>query len=210
MRQRAPAPAVPRTPPLPPRSAANGSGRSPARSARVGTPRASDLFKVVNRRLALLVVFFPLVATAVESADLLNQFVPLILLSGEHQSSAFTAEQLQALAYMPMVLQEIGYEVSSVFFGFYGLTIGYLVFRSAFHPGGIGVLLAFGASCYLTYSFAALLSPGFAAHLVPYIQLPSLAGGGSFCLWLLIVGLNVQRWKEWASTAEMPGPRTLA
>jgi len=38
-----------------------------------------DLFKVVNRRLALLVVFFTLVGTAVEAANLLNQFVPLVL-----------------------------------------------------------------------------------------------------------------------------------
>src|SRR2546428_1891296 len=34
-----------------------------------------DLFRVVSRRLALLVVFFTLVATAVEVAGLLNQFV---------------------------------------------------------------------------------------------------------------------------------------
>src|ERR1700674_366547 len=59
-----------------------------------------DLFKVVNRRLALLVVFFTLVGTAIESANLVNQFVPLILLDGGHSPSAFTAEQLQALAYM--------------------------------------------------------------------------------------------------------------
>ena len=160
-----------------------------------------DLFKVVNRRLALLVVFFTLVGTAVESANLINQFVPLILLGSGHYSSAFTAEQLQALAYMPIDLQGIGYDINSVFFGFYGLTIGYLVFRSTFLPRVIGVLLALGASSYLTYSFAHLLSPGFAAHLVPYIQLPSLIGEGSFCLWLLIAGLNVQRWKERASAA---------
>ncbi|TMF16638.1 MAG: DUF4386 family protein, partial [Chloroflexi bacterium] len=64
-------------------------------------------------------------------------------------------------------------------------------FRSTFLPRVIGVLLAIGALCYLTYSFASFISPGFAAHLVPYIQLPSLVGEGSFCLWLLIVGVNV-------------------
>src|SRR3982074_1074503 len=57
------------------------------------------LFKVVNRRLALLVVFFTLVGTAIESANLLNQFAPLILLNGAQYSSALTTEQLQALAY---------------------------------------------------------------------------------------------------------------
>jgi hypothetical protein len=160
-----------------------------------------DLFKVVNRRLALLVVFFTLVGTAVETANLLNQFIPLVLLDGGPYSSAFTAGQLQAQAYMPTALQGIGYDVNSVFFAFYGITIGYLVFRSTFLPRVIGVLLAFGALCYLAYGVADILSPAFAAHLVPYIQLPSLAGEGSFCLWLLIVGLNVQRWKQFASTA---------
>jgi hypothetical protein len=89
-----------------------------------------------------------------------------------------------------------------VFFGLYGLTIGYLAFRSTFLPRVIGVLLAIGALCYLTYSFASFISPGFAAHLVPYIQLPSLVGEGSFCLWLLIVGVNVQRWNVQAAAAE--------
>lgn len=157
-----------------------------------------DLFKVVNRRLALLVVFFTLVGTAVESANLLNQFTPLVLLAGGHYTSAFTAEQLQAMAYTPIDLLGIGYDVNSVFFGFYGLTIGYLVFRSTFFPRILGVLLAIGAASYLTYSFAALVSPEFAAHLVPYIQLPSLIGEGSFCLWLLVRGLNVSRWEKQA------------
>src|SRR5215831_9249091 len=36
-----------------------------------------ELFKVVNRRLALLVVFFSLVGSAIEGANILNQFAPL-------------------------------------------------------------------------------------------------------------------------------------
>jgi hypothetical protein len=160
-----------------------------------------DLFKVVNRRLALLVVFFTLVGTAVESANLLNQFVPLVLLDGGPYSSAVTAQQLQAQAYLPTALQGIGYDVNSVFFAFYGITLGYLVFRSTFLPRVIGVLLAVGALCYMAYGLADIISPAFAAHLVPYIQLPSLAGEGSFCIWMLIVGVNVERWKLFASAA---------
>src|SRR6266446_10753086 len=59
-----------------------------------------DLFKVVNRRLALLVVFFTLVATAVEAAGLLNQFVPLVLLGSGPYASLLPPSQAQALAYM--------------------------------------------------------------------------------------------------------------
>ena len=50
------------------------------------------------------------------------------------------------------------------------------------------------------YSFAIFLATGFAAHLVPYIQLPSLVGEGSLMLWLL-VGVNAERWEMQASKA---------
>ena len=160
-----------------------------------------DLFKVVNRRLALLVVFFTLVGTAVESANLLNQFTPLVALRDGSYASAFAAQQLQAQAYLPMALMGNGYDVDSVFFAIYGIAIGYLVFKSTFLPRIIGVLLVIGASCYMAYGLADIISPAFAAHLVPYIQLPSLLGEGSFCLWLLIVGLNVERWTQHATAA---------
>jgi hypothetical protein len=159
-----------------------------------------DLFKVVNRRFALVVVFGSLVGTSIESANMLNQYAPLVLLNGGGDSSALTPQQLQALSYTPAVLQTISYDFSSVFFGLYGLALGYLVFRSTFLPRVIGVLLAFGALCYLTFSFSDILSPAFAAHLVPYIQLPSLAGEGSFCVWLLVAGVNLPKWKQLAST----------
>jgi len=160
-----------------------------------------DLFKIVNRRLALLVAFFTLVATAVEAAGLLNQFVPLVLLGTGPYASLLPPSQAQALAYMSFDLAEIGYSITSVFFGLYGLCLGYLVFRSTFLPRVIGVLLAFGALSYLTYGVANLLAPGFALHLVPWIQLPSLLGEGSFTLWLLLVGLNAERWEQLASAA---------
>jgi len=81
------------------------------------------------------------------------------------------------------------------------LAAGYLVFRSTFVPRIIGVLLAIGAVAYLTYSFASFLAPAFSAHLVPYIQLPSLIGEASLSLSLLAVGVNVRRWREQASMA---------
>jgi hypothetical protein len=158
-----------------------------------------DLFKVVNRRVASLVVFIMLVATTIECASLVYQFAPLVFLEGGRSLSVLTAEQLQAQVSIPLKLQVIGQHISFVFWGFYGLSLGYLIFRSSFLPRVIGVLLAIGGLCYLTYSFADLIAPGLAAHLVPYIQLPSLVGELSLCLWLLLVGVNVQRWHAQAS-----------
>ena len=165
-----------------------------------------DLLKGVNKRLALMMVFYSIVGTAVESANLLHQFTPLVLLDGAQGLHALTADQMQALAYAPLRLQTFGYDVQQVIYAGYLLAAGYLVFRSTFLPRVIGVLLAIGAVSYLIYSFASFISPEFAAHLVPYIQLPSLVGEGSLCLVLLVIGVNVQRWKGQASGAAIATP----
>jgi Domain of unknown function (DUF4386) len=135
-----------------------------------------DLFKVVNRRLALLDACFILVGTAIEAAGLVNEFAPLTSVSTD--------------------LSAIDYDIHTVFFGCDAICIAYLIVRSRFVPRGIGVLMAIDGVAYLIYSFADVLAPGFAAHLVPWIQLPALIGEGSLCLWLLIVGVDTQRWTE--------------
>jgi len=70
------------------------------------------------------------------------------------------------------------------------------VYKRQFFPRLIGLFLVIDCVAYLFYSFADMLAPGFAAHLVPWLQLPILLGEGSLCLWLLIVGLNAPRWIE--------------
>jgi hypothetical protein len=158
-----------------------------------------DLFKVVNRRFAVLVVFFTLVGTAIEGANLLDQFAPLLLLGGTHYlMNVFSPEQVQALAYMPLDAQALRFNISEVFFVGYLLCAAYLIFRSSFLPRVLSVLLAIGGVCYLTYAFADFLAPEFAAHLVPAIQVPSGLAEISLALWLLMVGLNPQRWQEQA------------
>src|SRR5438105_15878527 len=168
-----------------------------------------ELFKVVNRRLVLLDAVFVLVATAIEAAGLLNQFTPLVLLGNESLASALPTAQLQALAYVPIGLSGIEYSIHTMFFGFDIICFAYLVLRSWFLPRAIAVLLAIDGVAYLIYSFADLLAPGFAAHLVPWIQLPALFGEGSLCLWLLVTGVDAVRWRERASTAARAWPTPM-
>ncbi len=158
-----------------------------------------NFFKLVNRSLALLEVFFALVTISIEIVNLLNHFAPLILLGNERYLNAFNAEQLQALGYMSLVLQSVGYNLSLAVFAFDCITAGYLIFRSTFFPRILGVLLALAGLCYLTNSFASFLSPAFAHQLFPYILVPSFIGELSVCLWLLVIGVNVPKWKEKAT-----------
>ncbi len=80
-----------------------------------------------------------------------------------------------------------------VFFGFYCLLIGYLIFRSTFLPRALGVLMAFGGLGWLTF-----LSPPLAKYLSPYNMAPGILGEGVLTVWLLVFGLNV-RWNEQAA-----------
>jgi hypothetical protein len=45
------------------------------------------------------------------------------------------------------------------------------------------------------------LSPPLANQLSPYIFAPGLLGEGALTLWLLVMGVNAERWKEQASAA---------
>jgi len=158
-----------------------------------------DLFKVVNRSAAVLVVFFSLLGTAVESVSLLGHFAPLILLGGGQHLAAFTTEQLQSLAYLSLQLFERGFAIALVFFGFYCVSFGYLIVKSTFFPRIIGVLLAIQGLCYLVNSFANFLAPEFAARFFSFLLVSGVAEV-SLCLWLVVFGVNEQRWREQTGT----------
>jgi len=79
--------------------------------------------------------------------------------------------------------------VMFVFVGLYCLLIGYLILRSSFLPRILGVLMALGGLGYLTF-----LSPSFVHHLFPYNLAPGAIAQLSLCLWLLVMGVNEERW----------------
>jgi hypothetical protein len=160
-----------------------------------------ELLKVVNRKLALLDVFFSLVATAIEAAGLLSQFTPVVLLGSSRYTSGLPPAQLHALAYLPGDLSTIDYAIFGVFYGFDFICVAYLVLKSTFLPRAIGVLLAIDALNYLAGGFATMLAPGFVAHLGPWTGLPTIIAEGLLCLWLLVAGVDAGRWQERASAA---------
>jgi len=97
------------------------------------------------------------------------------------------------------------YSISSlVFFGPYCLLLGYLIFRSTFLPRILGVLMAFAGVGWLIFMSpignrlsTGLMVLGFVAEL-------------SLCLWLLVMGVNVQRWNEQAGVARLRSDGTSA
>ena len=83
-----------------------------------------------------------------------------------------------------------------VLFGFYDLLIGYLIFRSTFLPRILGVLMALAGLGWLTFLYPRLqtICP---LHICR-ARLPRRKL--SLMLWLLVKGVNAQRWKEQAGS----------
>src|SRR5712692_5253910 len=157
-----------------------------------------ELLKPVNRSLSLLAAFVILVGCAIQALTSLLYLAPLLILQGGSSLSAFTPEQLQALALMFLKLNTYAFDVYLVFFGLWCVLIGYLIFRSTFLPRILGVLLAISGLGFVTY-----LYPPLAYRLfMPYIAAASALGEVSLELWLIVMGVNAQRWKEQVRAAE--------
>lgn len=160
------------------------------------------LLKPVSRSLSLLAAFFGLAGVAIGGMAWLSHLAPLVLLRGDPNLSAFTATQLQALALLALKLQLNVFSIGMVFFGVQCFVAGYLIARSTFFPRILGVLLAIGGLSYVISSLANFLAPPFGARLAPFIIPAALLGEGSLTLWLLVRGVNQQRWEEQASAAQ--------
>lgn len=158
------------------------------------------LFKVVNKNAALMLVFFDLTANAIEGVSLLAHFAPLLFLGNGNYLAAFRPEQLQSAAYLSLQLFEHGFAISLVSFGFSCLTMAYLIFTSRFLPRLIAALLVIEGLGYLLNSFALFLAPALQARIFPYFM-PTAIAEVALCLWLLIMGVDVRRWKEQAGAA---------
>ena len=88
------------------------------------------------------------------------------------------------------------------FFGGYCLLLGFLIFRSSFIPRVIGLLMAVAGVALLTGAITTLLSPGLAHSLSNVTAGFDGLGEISLTLWLLVFGVNVQRWQQRASASQ--------
>jgi hypothetical protein len=160
------------------------------------TVRFYGLFKPVNKTVSSLAAFFSLVGCAIQAFGSLFQVAPLVVLEGSPYLSVFRVDQLQAVALMFIQLNVQAAYIYLAFFGLFNLLIGYLIFKSTFLPRILGVLMALSGLGWLTF-----LSPPLANHLLTYIEVIGIIAEASLMLWLLVMGVKVERWKEQASAA---------
>ena len=155
-----------------------------------------QLFKYVSRSLALLAAFIGLVGCVITAIQSLFQLAPLVVLGNSQYLSVFNVKQLQALAQQLLDLNAQAGYIALVFFGVFQLLIGYLIFRLTFLPRILGALIALGGLGWLTF-----LSPPLATSLLTYLMVLGILAEVPLMLWLLVMGVNGERWNEQARAA---------
>jgi hypothetical protein len=160
------------------------------------------LFRPVNRSVSLCAVFVILVVCAIQAVTALLYLAPLLVLKAGSSLSALTREQLQAVAYMFLKLNGLAFDTELVFFGLWCVLTGYLIFKSSFLPRILGVLLAIDGLGWMTF-----MSPPLGHYLFPAIAVACGMAEVPLQLWLLIFGVNNERWKAQAEGIEPSNSR---
>lgn len=153
------------------------------------------VLRPVSFLLALFAASLRLVMVAVSSANLLNHMDALLWLNGTSGLEVLGSNEVQALAYHSLRSHAFGYHLALVFFGFYCVTLGALIVRSEVLPKLLGYLLIMAGVCYLTNSFGSILAVEAISKIGPAILLPALVAELSLALWMLIKGINIEKWR---------------
>lgn len=154
------------------------------------------LLRPVSKTLVLLDVFLTLVSLAVEAVSKLFLLLVLPILNTTGYLPAFEHRQLEVLANLALRSHGIAFDIALVFFGCACIVEGLLLYRSGYFPKVLGVLMQIAGACYVLSCLADLLAPAIAEVIEPAILLPPLVGELSYCLWLLVKGVDIGKWNE--------------
>lgn len=149
------------------------------------------LLHQVNKAHASLMVIFALTAVPIFFANIVNKFSILTLINKEYYLQKLGEVELQTQVMFHIDRYYSGLEVSHIFWGLWLFPFGYLVYKSAFLPKILGILLMAGCFGYLITFFGGFLYPSFKETILSDIAgYPAPLGEIGICLWLLIMGTN--------------------
>ena len=154
------------------------------------------LLRPVSRNLNLVSTVWGLAGCFIKTFARVFYIASLFPLGGSRALSGFSVEQLQQLALILLRINDLGAAVALGFFGLETTVKGYLIFRSTFLPRWLGVLSIISGAGWLTF-----LYPPLGYRAFPIIALIGLVGSVAMIFWLLVFGVNEQRWIEQENNA---------
>lgn len=147
-----------------------------------------QLFGIVNRTVNQLALYAILVGCAIQAIAAVVYLSPLVVLQADPRQAV--------LASVLISMSHLTFDVYLIFFGLWCALVGYLILRSTFMPRVIGVLLVLDGIGWMSY-----LVPPFATSIFTVIAVTSGVAEFSLLLWMLVFGVNNERWHQQAQLA---------
>jgi hypothetical protein len=147
------------------------------------------LLRPVNKNLALLFLLLNTVGVAIQCASMLPLISAMLQGDGASHMQAYSAAQLEGLAYLSINVYKTSFVTAQLFFGTWLFPLGYLVYKSRSLPRFLGVLLILDGFAVMIWFLQALLLPDYPAITYPGLLVSFLAEFG-LALWLLVKGVK--------------------
>ncbi len=161
------------------------------------------LLRPVSRSMSLAGALARVAEGVVMAAgNLFTSVLTLVAVGGAGYLAVFDSAQRDALALFFQEANDYVVLTWGLFFGLSLLITGWLVYRAAFFPKIPGVLLALAGIGYLAQSFGTIVAPGLTDVLATVVLVLAIPGELVFALWLLIKGIDEDKWRAQALEAD--------
>lgn len=154
------------------------------------------LLKPVSRSGAMVSTVLLLAGSVIKTVTRLFFISPLYVLHGGNVLIGFSPEQLNSLALMLLRINNEGAAIALAFFGPATVIQGWLIFKSTFLPKWMGVIAVLGGIAWTTFYWPAL-----GKSLFNISAIIALVGSFATIAWLIVVGVNEERWRERAAAS---------
>jgi Domain of unknown function (DUF4386) len=147
------------------------------------------LLRPIHRDLALLSAFFGIVSMCLFAVTQIFYFSAPLFLSGRKYLTAFSPEQLAALARLFVGLYG---SLAGLFASFYGaawIIRGFLAYRSGYLPRLLGALMAVAGLGFVAQNIMKIFAPTVPSDL---LQAPMFLNVVALAIWLLVKGVDTR------------------
>lgn len=148
------------------------------------------LLRPVDDNIALLAAFFRIANAFFGSVSVLGRLVVLTIYGNAALLASLTAQQASAMSIAWLSWHSDAQQIGIGFFGVHCILLGVLIYRSAYLPKFLGVLLPIAGVLYVVNALTAIVAPPAADHLVLLVFPIGFVSEASLCVWLLIKGVD--------------------
>ena len=129
------------------------------------------------------------------ATNLFTSILTLIVIGNAGYLTVFDQEQQDALSLLFQDANDYVILIWGLFFALHLVLLGWLVYRSGFFPKIPGVLLILAGIGYFAQSFGVMVAPGLSGTLETVVLVLATPGELVFALWLLIKGVDENKWQ---------------